>query len=138
VSYFTPRALGSDLCSLWLQCLRHCYQPKGRFHDIETHSNRPLPHWDILGCFANNQVTFQCDNGKMLTITYISGNNYRSAKLVFVGTNRSIMLENQGAASGTYYAGGGWGFIEHQDEFALVDDTSKPSRSFSCHEVRTK
>jgi membrane-bound inhibitor of C-type lysozyme len=88
--------------------------------------------------FADNQVTFQCDNGKTLTITYISGNNYGSAKLVFVGTNRSIMLENQGAASGTYYAGGGWGFIEHQDEFTLVDDTSKPSRSFSWHEVRTK
>jgi membrane-bound inhibitor of C-type lysozyme len=88
--------------------------------------------------FADNQLTFRCENGKALTITYISGNNYRSAKLVFVGTNRPIMLENQGAGSGTYYAGGGWGFIEHQDEFTLVDDTSKPSRSFSCHEVRTK
>ena len=44
----------------------------------------------------------------------------------------------KGAGSGTYYAGGGWGFSEHQDEFALIDDTSKPSRSFSCHEVRTK
>jgi hypothetical protein len=48
------------------------------------------------------------------------------------------MLENQGVGSGTYYLGGGWGFSEHQDEFALIDDTSKPSRSFSCREVRTK
>jgi len=88
--------------------------------------------------FADNQLTFRCDNGKILSITYISGNNYRSARLVFAGTNRPIMLVNQGAASGTYYAGGGWGFIEHQDEFTLVDDTGKPSRSFSCREVRTK
>ena len=88
--------------------------------------------------FADNELTFRCDNGKTLTITYMSQNNYRSAKLVFAGTNRPIVLENQGAGSGTYYAGDGWGFREHQDEFTLIDDTSKPSRSFSCHEVRTK
>ena len=88
--------------------------------------------------FADNQFRFRCDNGKLLTITYVSGNNFRSAKLVFAGTNRPIMLENQGAGSGTYYAGGGWGFREHQDEFTLIDDTNKQSRSFSCHEVKTK
>src|SRR5438270_2098361 len=88
--------------------------------------------------FADNQLTLRCDNGKTVIITYMSRDNYRSARLVFVGSNRPIVLENQRSGSGTYYAGGGWGFGEHQDEFTLVDETSNPSRSFSCHEARTK
>jgi len=84
---------------------------------------------------ADTQATYRCDNGKRFTITFLSANDYRNARLLFAGSTRPVTMENQASGSGSTYAGGGWLFHEHHGDAGLTELAAKPSKDIPCHAV---
>lgn len=81
---------------------------------------------------AAHKVSYGCDDGHKFTITFLQANNNQFARLVFAGTRKAIVLQNQGMASGIAYAGGGFEYHEWHGQASLKDMRSAAPKEIAC------
>jgi membrane-bound inhibitor of C-type lysozyme len=83
--------------------------------------------------FAAPRAGYSCDEGHKFTITFLQASNNQFARLVFTGSRRAIILQNQGLASGIAYAGGGFEYHQWHGWMSLKDTTSPAAKEIACH-----